>query len=104
MLAWRKEWFGSRDVDPSGAAEVLGLSESEMGTQHDAGDLTDADDVDQAFAAMMIDHHRGAIEMAEMALERAEHDELEDVAQAVIEAQEREVSIMEEHAMGMEHS
>jgi len=57
MLDWRKDWFGSRVVDPQGA-QSLGLSEDEMGMQHEA-DFSSVDDVDQAFAAMMIDHHRG---------------------------------------------
>ena len=52
---------------------------------------------------MMIDHHQGAITMASLALDRAEHDEIKELAQAVIDAQEAEIDVMEAHAMGMNH-
>ena len=97
MLAWREEWYGSPDIDPNGA-DTLGLSMDEMGMQHDAADLSTADDVDATFATMMIDHHNGAIAMAELARTKGQHAEVRDLADAIIEAQEREVAIMHEHA------
>lgn len=96
MRAWREEWFGSRDIDPDGAA-ALGLSETELGMQHDAGSVADADDVDAAFASMMIDHHRGAIRMARLALERAGHEEIRTLAAAIVEAQEAEIAVLGPH-------
>jgi uncharacterized protein (DUF305 family) len=102
MKAWRDEWFGSAEIDPRGA-ESLGLSEEQMGMQHAAGDLATADDVDAAFAAMMIDHHEGAIRMAELALEQGEHAELRELAEEIIAAQEREIEVMREHAAGVHH-
>ena len=51
---------------------------------------------------MMIDHHTGAITMARLALERAEHNEIRDIATRIIEVQEREIAVMESHA-GMQH-
>jgi len=102
MVEWRKAWYGSGEIDPNGAA-ALGLSDLQMGMQHDAVDLSAAEDVDQAFAAMMIDHHQGAITMASLALDRAEHGEIKELAQAVIDAQEAEIDVMEAHAMGMNH-
>jgi len=100
MLRWREEWYGSGEVDPAGAA-ALGMSMGAMGMQHDPADLGSAADVNATFAAMMIDHHGGAIAMARMALERAEHDEIHSLAEAVIAAQEREVEMMREHATAM---
>lgn len=97
MRSWRENWFGSPDIDPDGA-DALGLSMDDMGMQHDAADLSTADDVDATFAAMMIDHHNGAIAMAELARTKAQHAEVRDLADAIIEAQEREVAIMHEHA------
>lgn len=97
MREWRGEWFGSSDVDPEGAA-ALGMSAEQMGMAHDAGDLLNSGDVDSDFATMMIDHHQGAIEMAELALERAEHDELKELAEAIIVAQQREIEVLEPHA------
>jgi len=100
MLEWRQTWYGSSEIDPNGAA-ALGLSELQMGMQHDAGDLSTAEDVDQAFAAMMIDHHQGAITMASLALDRADHDEITELAEAVIHAQQAEIDVMEAHAAGV---
>jgi uncharacterized protein (DUF305 family) len=102
MKEWRGEWFGSSAIDPDGAA-ALGLSESQMGMQHDADELMGSTDVDRDFAQMMITHHQGAIDMAELAKERAEHDELKELADAIIEAQEREIDVMRPHASGEHH-
>lgn len=99
MREWRDDWFGSADIDPDGA-DGLGLSESEMGMQHDASALADAMDVDAAFAAMMIDHHEGAIAMAELAGERSERQEIRDLAGRIIAAQQREIETMRRHAAG----
>jgi uncharacterized protein (DUF305 family) len=102
MKGYREWWYGSAEIDPEGAA-ALGLSDEEMGMHHDASALEHADDVDATFAAMMADHHEGAITMARLALDRAEHRELKDLAERIIDAQEREIAVMEEHA-GMQHS
>jgi uncharacterized protein (DUF305 family) len=101
MRSWREEWYGSAEIDPEGAA-ALGLSAAEMGMQHDAHELASAGDVDAAFAAMMIDHHEGAVTMAGLALERAEHEEIRQLAREIVDAQEREIAVMRRHA-GMHH-
>jgi uncharacterized protein (DUF305 family) len=102
MKEWRADWFGSSTIDPKGAA-ALGLSESQMGMQHDADALTTSGDVDTDFAQMMITHHQGAIEMAKLAPDNADHDELKALAEAIIGAQEREIEVMRHHASGMDH-
>jgi uncharacterized protein (DUF305 family) len=103
MKAWRSEWFGSAEIDPHGGA-ALRLTEEQMGMAHDSDSLLDSHDVDGAFAEMMIDHHEGAIEMAELAADNAGHDELKALAEAIVAAQEREVEIMRRHAGGaMDH-
>ena len=104
MKSWRGEWFGSSVIDPNGAA-ALGLSESEMGMDigHDVGMLENSTQIDTDFAQAMITHHQGAILMAKLADDRAEHDQLKDLAQAIISAQEREIKVMSPHASGMNH-
>ena len=103
MKEWREEWFGSSTIDPGGAA-ALGLDEGEMGMEDDAEALRDSTAIDTDFAQMMIGHHQGAIEMAKLAEERAEHEELKELAAAIIEAQEREIEVMRPHASGaMDH-
>jgi predicted outer membrane protein len=101
MLAWRELWFGSKRREPEDAAlEVLGLSAAEAGMEHGAGGLAGADDVNQAFAGMMIGHHTGAIRMARLAQERGEHAELQTFAGDIIAAQQREIDIMESFFKG----
>jgi uncharacterized protein (DUF305 family) len=101
MLEWREKWYGSREIDPEGA-EALGLSEAEMGMEHTAEDIRASVDIDQAFAEMMMAHHEGAITMAELALERAQHEEIKSLAEDIIAAQSRENEVLAEHA-GMAH-
>ena len=46
---------------------------------------------DHHFAVMMIPHHQGAIDMAELALEKSERPEIRDLAEQIIEAQAEEI-------------
>ena len=68
-------------------------------------------DADIDFATMMIPHHQGAIDMARVQLEFGKDPELRKLSEAVISAQEREVSFLkswlEKHpapAGGSEHA
>jgi uncharacterized protein (DUF305 family) len=60
-----------------------------MGTPG-AGAMMPMGEFDLMFIDMMTPHHAGAIAMAEVALERAEHPELAELAQQVIDAQQSE--------------
>jgi len=72
--------------------------------EHDADALMSSGEVDTDFAQMMITHHQGAIDMAKLAADNAEHDELRDLAEEIISAQEREIDVMRPHASGaMDH-
>jgi uncharacterized protein (DUF305 family) len=103
MLGWREQWFGSRELGRV-LPKVLGVPESELGMEHGSADeVSGAVDVDAKFAQMMIPHHEGAITMAEAAKERGQHDEVKDLADAIIDAQEREIGSLEEHASGEHH-
>ena len=54
------------------------------------------EDFDKIFISEMIVHHQGAVEMAKMALSSASHQEIKDLATAIIEAQEKEILQMKE--------
>ncbi len=56
------------------------------------------DRFDQAFIEAMIEHHEGAIEMAELALISAEHDEIKELSRAIIDAQTSEIIDMRDWA------
>jgi uncharacterized protein (DUF305 family) len=77
------------DADSAGG----GMTMTEM-----SQDLTDksGDDFDAAFITAMIDHHQGAIDMAELAESRAGHDEIKQLSQDIIRAQEAEIAQMQD--------
>jgi len=58
-------------------------------------DETKATETDGAFVAEMVPHHESAIEMAEVALKRAEHPEIRDLAQNIIATQPDEIGTLE---------
>lgn len=51
-------------------------------------------DIGQHFIIMMIPHHQGAVDMAELALTRAQHPEIKQLAEAIIRDQNREIEQM----------
>ena len=54
------------------------------------------DAFDAAFIDEMILHHEGAVEMAEAALKNAKHQEIKDMATAIISAQTKEIEQMKQ--------
>ena len=52
------------------------------------------DAFDQSFLEQMIVHHQGAVEMAELAIKNAKHQEIIDLAHAIISAQNKEIGDM----------
>jgi uncharacterized protein (DUF305 family) len=53
------------------------------------------DEFDQAFLAEMIVHHQGAVQMAQTALQNAKHEEIKNMAHAIISAQTAEITQMQ---------
>ncbi len=51
---------------------------------------------DAAFVDSMVPHHEGAVEMAQAALENAEHEEIRALAQDIISAQRAEIDLFGE--------
>lgn len=84
------------DHDMSTMEHTDGMSMDEMmGTMNAELMNKDGDAFDQAFLENMIVHHEGAVTMAEMALEHAGHQEIKDLAQAIIAAQKQEIADMQ---------
>ncbi len=52
------------------------------------------DDFDKAFLEEMIVHHEGAVLMAQLALKNAKHQEIKDLSNAIISAQNKEIASM----------
>jgi uncharacterized protein (DUF305 family) len=57
------------------------------------------DDFDRAFLDGMIEHHRGAVTMAKLAQQNAKHEELKQMAAAIISAQQSEINQMQQWQM-----
>ncbi len=52
------------------------------------------EDYDRLFLANMIAHHQGAVDMANLALTNAKHQEVKDLATAIVSAQTKEMNDM----------
>ncbi len=75
---------------------MQGMEDHSMADMVEALQGKTGDAFDQAFLHEMIPHHQGAIDMAELALENAKHDELKTMAGQIITAQQQEIGQMEQ--------
>ena len=53
-----------------------------------------SNDADKDFAALMIPHHQGALEMAQTELKYGKDPELRELAQQIVDAQQKEIALM----------
>ncbi len=80
---------------PSGPSEgdrAFAASEAAM---HAGMATATGETIDEAYIAKMIEHHRGAVAMADVALARSADPEIRRMAQAVKDAQTREIAEMQ---------
>ena len=105
LRGYRQQWYGSADPMPMDAPMMtmlgelmpgMGSTPNDMMTQMDPGAQVAAfcagEDPELTFIDLTIPHHESAIEISTLALTRAIHPELKEVAQRVIDAQQREVA------------
>lgn len=84
MRSWAKQWgYTFKEPDMKAVTEMSQTLKGKSG-----------DELDKQFITDMSIHHNGAIEMAQLALTNAKHQELKDFAQRIIDAQTKEVSDM----------
>lgn len=85
---------GSEGMDHGGTGEKTG---GMSGMDHGSGGMArqmvmeDGEYSDERFIDAMVPHHQGAIEMAEVALKNAEHEEIRSLADDIVSAQEAEI-------------
>lgn len=83
----------------SAVATATPLAAQEDTTAEHAGHGDMSMHADTPFDAMfidsMIEHHQGAIDMAEMALEKAEHEEIRTLSEQIVAAQTTEIEQMQ---------
>jgi len=95
MKQWRDTWYPGKS--PAHNMEMPGMKASMEGMSHEEMQKMESlqgADFDHHFVDMMIPHHEGAISMAKEALSRAQHPELKQLAEQIIEAQKKEVALM----------
>lgn len=80
------------DDDMSGMSGMD--SSSESSSAESSAESADFSDADVMFAQQMIVHHQGAVEMAQLAEERAENAQVLDLANRIEAAQGPEIEIM----------
>ena len=92
MGAMHERMFG----EPLHGADhgTLGMAAHEMGMDMNPMHLQDGKPFDRAFIDAMVPHHQGAIRMARIELERGEDPQVQDLAEAIIDAQSREIEAM----------
>lgn len=81
----------------AGQSEGSQIVENESAASHAHGAAAESTDAwDKHFLDGMIVHHEGAVEMAQQAVDQAEHTELRTFAEAIITAQTAEIAQMQE--------
>ncbi len=100
LTGWLESW--GEDVPDEGMSGMDhgDMSSDDMGGMMTADEMADLDtasgaEFDQMFLTMMIEHHEGAIEMAEVELDEGEHAGTLDLAESIIESQRAEIELME---------
>ena len=77
----------------------LGLDEHDLNTAGDIHTLEESDQFDRSFIEMMIPHHESAVRMATVELRSGKNPRLRRLADAIIEAQRREIDQMKDWFM-----
>ena len=91
MRGWLDAWGAPQE--PSGGMD----HDSGMMSQGDMGALASAEgaEFDRMWLTMMIEHHEGAITMAQDVLATTQDQEVKALAEAIITAQEAEIATMQ---------
>jgi uncharacterized protein (DUF305 family) len=107
MRLWRQAWYGTSTTPPMNQMPmVVGMA----GMSHAGQTMDMAADVerlraapgpfDLAFIDAMIPHHQSAIEAARVALKQSTRAEIQELAVAILEAQQREIGQMSAWRLG----
>lgn len=94
MNSLMQEYHTAQKEDPDNADAHM-KKYKEMFASHHMGHGSSADSVDAAFAEGMIEHHRMAVEMAENILEYTDEEDVINLANNIISAQNEEIDEMQ---------
>ncbi|MBY6682881.1 DUF305 domain-containing protein [Rhodococcus sp. BP-316] len=99
LASWLAEWGQpSPSASPDDMQGMDHGSGSGMMSSQDMASLTalSGDEFDQRWLTMMIDHHRGAVAMAETEIEEGSNDDAVAMARTIVETQNAEIARMEQ--------
>lgn len=85
---------GPPDVRSAEEAAFLADNDKAMSTMMDGMSIKPTGDVDRDFAAAMIPHHQGAIDMAQAELRYGHNESLRRIAQEIVVEQQQEIAAM----------
>jgi hypothetical protein len=85
---------GAWAAGPADEAPFLAENDAAMTRMMDGMAAKPTGDVDADFAAMMIPHHQGAIDMAQAELRYGRNEQLRRIAQGIIVEQQQEIAAM----------
>lgn len=91
MTAWLKQWHNKSPDDFKEPEESRKMMEQDMAALQAAGGMG----FDPLFAKQMAHHHKMAIEMAEIAAQKAEHAEVKEFARHLAETQTQDKEKLE---------
>ncbi len=91
MNTWLDDW----GIEPTGSHDMDGMDGMMSGDEMNAMSETMGAELDRMFLEMMIRHHEGAIQMAEIALDEGANADVLALAQAIIDGQQAEIEQME---------
>jgi uncharacterized protein (DUF305 family) len=101
MKQWRTAWYPKAGDQPMAynaqMGHMMAMSSEQQQAMMMSMDLGKADaEFDLRFINAMIPHHEGALVMAQDALQKSQRQEIKNLAQAIIKAQEGEIKEMEQ--------
>jgi uncharacterized protein (DUF305 family) len=82
---------------PAATTEAQFLAElhASVVRMHVAMSAPPTGDIDRDFVAMMVPHHQGAIDMAQIQLRYGHNEQLRRIAQEIIVEQQQEIAVMQ---------
>ena len=86
----KQEEFGTSNVP----MEMSQVQMRSMGMMMDPQQLANQKPFDEAFIDAMIPHHQSAVEMAQVALKNSDNRKIKELAENIIDAQQREIEQM----------
>lgn len=104
MMGMKMTVGSSENVSRSSGSHMMpdGKQMANMDDSMSMDDMTEVlkgktgDAFDEEFIDQMIVHHEGAVDMAQLALENAEHQEIKNMAEAIISTQTSEIQQMKQ--------